>query len=566
MSKIAYFDRAAAGQMIGRMMTMNAGLNTYSPAIGINDNCLSEAVDISCYRGQALYGIQYAANVAMILDGSTQYGDVLCAISDPIVGSPDNEALYILVWDSGAGAGTGMILKRLVISPSTIVITNYDITASWAGTTAATGEFDATAFQTAAARYICFTNQNSNILVYHKTLTTAPYTVSIDVVTLPFNPRRLVSHANRVFAIDDKNSIWWCAAGDLTGWYGSTRANSYVNEDAGYWTIETEVDFSEISVINNVLYVFSRNNIYAFRGYDYDTFSMGLVIAGIGVDRPTMTYKTRLLASSNNISYFYYNGDVFQFDGSNYPSIISRQTMVGGNVSNSLIGGIEVLYPTVVGLVADKNFLYVYRTGGKASAAYPTYTDFFKFDIRERTWWKISGFNLNQTFLVDATEYHVLCVPKIADGDGIHAIISVLRARPTLTMWDGGSAYPGNFLGFVNSAVSSKPAFVSKSFSSAPSNEETLTDVIINFQATAGVTVVFDLYKSYQSSGGTFGLCAPSTSIVATGDIQTLQMPLYPDNATYSLPGHHYRLKLAFTSGTLIFGFERRYRTKGRSR
>ena len=47
-------------------------------------------------------------------------------------------------------------------------------------------------------------------------------------VDLPFYPKKIVAHVNRVFIIDIENKLWWCRAGDFYTWYGLEQDDDYI--------------------------------------------------------------------------------------------------------------------------------------------------------------------------------------------------------------------------------------------------------------------------------------------------------------------------------------------------
>jgi len=175
---------------------------------------------------------------------------------------------------------------------------------------------------------------------------------------LPFYPNKLITHANRIFALDDKNKLWWSKAGSFingSDWYGSGTTTSSVVEDSGYWTVEKERKLSEMAVIGNTLFLFGTTNIYAFTGYDYDTFALQIVVPDIGVSNG---YAVKHLSQTGNAVYFISGNDVYEFDGSNSPVIISHSLEVNNALVNGILGSIDLEGSGVTHISSDEDRVY----------------------------------------------------------------------------------------------------------------------------------------------------------------------------------------------------------------
>ena len=69
----------------------------------------------------------------------------------------------------------------------------------------------------------------------------------------------------------------------------------------------------------------------------------------------------RHLTVSNNVAYFISNRNVYEYNGSDMPRLISHSTITNGSVSNYVYGGIYEI-PTVSAyyIASDLNYVYVY--------------------------------------------------------------------------------------------------------------------------------------------------------------------------------------------------------------
>jgi hypothetical protein len=143
-------------------------------------------------------------------------GQVINCIYDKL--ADDTEHLITITITRGTGSDdvidllydstfTGSVRKEISISSFGLVHKAND-------------KSDMCIFFTESERIVCFiTTGSKKILVYDYTNT--------NVIDLPFYPKGIVAHVNRIFAIDIYNKLWWCRAGDIYTWYGLEEDDDY---------------------------------------------------------------------------------------------------------------------------------------------------------------------------------------------------------------------------------------------------------------------------------------------------------------------------------------------------
>lgn len=640
----SYYNKNIPGQYQGVSSRLSVGLDSYKPANTINDSAYSDMLDVELVYDEALKFAQTASiSGGAFKDATDNDGIILSALAIPGVcnAKVSTNGYALLVYDK--------VTKKWYISvvkDSDGSITRYEVTSY--GLPVPADAFDpnmtdytysVSAFYTDAAIYICFTCDYSKELVY------LDYTNSeVGSIELPFYPKRMVSHANRLFIADTGNAIWWCRAGDIFSWYGTEYDNDrlmtstaladgvqtltaqpdvprpvsatvtavgtadtlgtitfvgksvndkdltethdliigtvqtlqsydtvtsatvsghtaagtadnieigvapvsggYVQDDAGYWTIESETSLSEICVLSNNLYIFALDNIYIFKGYSPETFTLNRIVADIGIKQQEIPKKW--LATINNSSYFYNNGDIYEFNGYDSPRIISHSIETNGSVNNYLYGGIPKL-TDVYEIVADNNNLYVYN------AQYASHTSnyVYVFNFDSRTWWKRSSFSKTNS-LFSTNLFKVQLVP-LASTDDVVAFISVDATASYYDMY--------YILGHKEATL---PYISTKCFNTNPSEVGSISDILISLQGTADNFADISLYISNTVSGS-FTLVKQYANYKMTGDLQILRIPMPIQSVANQ---HHYRLKLQIysTVDIYMYALERRFRTKGYSR
>ncbi|MFA7663006.1 MAG: hypothetical protein WCX88_03775, partial [Patescibacteria group bacterium] len=342
----------------------------------------------------------------------------------------------------------------------------------------------------------------------------------------------------------------------------TTVANGIAQDDAGYWTFENERILNGIAKLGSNLYIWSDTNIYVFAGYSYDTFSSQKLIADIGCNSATgnaVSYD--LVAVSNNRAYFLYAGDIYEFNGSDYPKVISRPVTVHGQNSNGIACGIVPESDSNLwALNCDKDYLYYYDTyhtvGSDETADTYVYLYYYKFDIQARTWWKYTGYSIARATSADVVEAFYLPQP---DRSGMYALyastISSTRTYRLLTN--------------MGMNTETMPFLVTKAYNTKPSETATLTNIIIMFKgSTADIISDFKVYYSLTESDDDFVELWSSDGYDFSGDVETIDIPCMQSAIARA---HHYRLKIEIepsvdSSYVYLYNIERRFRVTGRSR
>jgi len=466
------------------------------------------------------------------------------------IDSDNNEYIYSLYFN-----GSSWYIQKTNITPvtkTTINVSSYGLP-----TTGQTTKFySSTLFATQAANFVVFSCSALNKLIYYNVTTS-----TAGAVSLPANvyPKRLITHANRIFLIDTKNTLWWSKAGtfvNATDWYGTAPSGSSVIEDSGYWVIEKERYLAGLVLLSNNLYIFGGQNIYIFSGYDYDTFALQIAIADLGVQSQ---YNIRHGWQTGKAVYFMsvyqpaggnWLGnetlyDIYEFNGSAYPTIINRQVIESGQVTNGMLGSIDIGKINATHICADEMYVYVYKEANSASDD----TTVYVYDIKYRTWWKRSGFN--QLHANIGTSFSVRYIPAQNRNTSYAVVYDT----------DGNSFYNFNDIGVKGTKT---PYGVTKAFSSLPTDKETLTAVIVQLEATAGTDLSWKLYISNSADQDDFRLVKENDHYIASGTIDNIEVYL----PVCCVPNvRQYRLKLEISGGACkLYNIERRFRVRGRSR
>lgn len=537
-----YGNYGNINQMRGLLTRPTAGLNEYTPANDITENHLSDCLDVSPVRNSALKFYAPPTTTDPVYEAIAEMaGLVYESLSDS---DSTSEHLYMLL---ASGSGWYVVKADLTSGP----ITRYDVSTQMGSITTPDYKiFTGCLFATEAAKYVCFACNGADKIVY---LNITAGTVG--VVALDFTPKKIVSHVNRIFVIDDANVLWWSKAGDLTSWYGTIGSDSFVNRDAGYWTIESERYLSEICVLNNNLYIFGLSNIYIFRGYSYSTFSLDMIISNVGI---RAAHSSRLLTTVNNKAYFIsteysttskaetpLRADIYEFDGSSMPKVISRPVITNGGSVNGVFGGIY--NESLTYIVADENFLYVYDRDHVNTEDEDTY--YYAYDMEQKTWWKFSGFNEKNLTVSD--DFRVIYVPT-SNRSMCHAVVSNK---------DTGYTFIFDVMGAASNNV---PYLITKAFNTAPSEDGTLTAIILQVKGTKDKKATITISYNLTVDGTTFTTIKQYADYTFTGDVETIEVPV---PVAYIARSRFYRIKVAISSVEVyLYNIERRFRVIGRSR
>jgi hypothetical protein len=320
----------------------------------------------------------------------------------------------------------------------------------------------------------------------------------------------------------------------------------YVTDDAGYWTVERELSLNDICIMGKALYIFADHNIYVFRGYSYDTFSLSPIIADVGIEKMSATKGHRKLATVHNVAYFLYDGAVYAFDGDNHPRVMSRPIIVNSQTTNGVLGGIDFSGNNWV-LTALSEELYMYDHTG----ATPYY---YMFEFETKTWWKFSGFTA--TNIGAASTFNFMYVPSYSKQE-LFALISED---------DTQDVYYSKQLGCTQGTA--YPFMVTKAFNSYPSETGSLTEVVLQVKGVATYKADVTVQYSLTDDASDFATIKTYDDYTFDGDVEILSIPVPIANISNA---HHYRIKVIIgasthASGVYLFNIERRFRSKGRSR
>jgi hypothetical protein len=563
---MGFYKNTIPNQKIGIFTNPVEGLNAWQKSTVIGDNQLSNAMDALPYRGSAVK-LYAPETITALVTQDTGY--VVSAVS--WANDSDEEFVCVLFTEyDGISANQLKVIKLTKSntdgkwSAGTAVV--FDTTAFPANKHAADNISTACVFYAEKKQYAVFTmtsdveaDGDGKLLYYNITDGTVD---SVD--NLKFVPKHIVYHANRIFATDTNNRIWWSKAGSFkntSDWYGTSSTKSSVIEDSGYWAIEKERKLGGLGVLGNTLYVFGYNNIYAFTGYDYDTFALQTAVPDL---------SSKVIAQNGSAIYFMYdNGsswDIYEFDGTEYPRIISRPVRVGDRIVNGIAGGVEIPYATYYSkLSANENYLYVFFDRFNVNDAYVVNNTYdrtiYAFNIIERSWWKIDG-GIDETTRYTTSESSVfkMIVPSAERNSSY--LISCL--------WEGTLSSPNtvdaiwNIYDELGYNADEYPHIITKAFSALPTDKQALTSVALQFQAEDGADI--DLTVSYSKTidQDDFEIIKQYDHYIANGLMETLDIPL-PIRLVSNV--RHYRIKVTVKNAALyLYNIERRYRVTGRSR
>lgn len=646
---VAYYGKRPSVQAHSVMTRPAAGLSEFMPATEINDNNLSACLDVFPYKNEALKLYSTDDNGITLSNGGD--GRVLYGIT--LADKEVFDDMALLVSNS-----TSTYIYTLSHA-NTPYATAFDITSLALVVNDDDAIYSGCVFNTEAQAFAVFSSNLSKKIIWCDKTTTGS-------VALPFYPKKMLAHANRIFILDTGNKIWWCRAGDFHTWYGLEEDADYittvtnvangtytiakqpdvtrplmititkvvtldtlgtitlvgtaydssaqtevitpvegvnittkswktlttatqaghtasgtadtitigiapvgtgiVQEDQGYATLEREDTLCDFCVISGSIYIFSRSNIYVFSGTSPDTFSIQQSVSDIGVSESTYS-SFYYLATAQNKAYFVFNNDIYEFNGSDAPRVISRPTFNNGSVSNNIYGSIA---PTMIetfpadgtqnyrcALSADSSYLYLYQTGFRIGAGYlvSDKTNYYMYNIIERSWWYMSGINI--AYAVGSTDFRSLFLPRHSKS-GMTNIISDI----TNNMW--GFQCP---LGVMND-TNGEPYLITKAFNTIPSEDGTLTGIVLSVKSIATATAGIVISYSTTDDADDFVECWSDSDYHFNGDLEQIEIPLH---ASVLQRVHHYRLKLQVTldasrNAVYLYNIERIYRTIGRSR
>jgi hypothetical protein len=663
MGYTTFYNKAPTSQMKGIMANPNAGLNMYNPSNEIGDNFLADSLDVSPYYDKGMK-FEYCGATGNVTSGTGAIvGDVICMSRDNRTAGTRtiNEILYLTYAKEYGTDGYIDYLNKLVIGSAVVQVSLSSYNLAYNST------FSMCKYFTQAKAYLAFTcDKVQTLFLYDMT--------TLTTVTLPFYPVRIVAHANRIFAIDTQNVIWWSRAGDPYTWYSfeqdsdyiviltdmingaysiaaspmnpcylsfsvtitgtidtmgtlaivgtnhndvaitetiipiggvayskyayktitsitgsgwtsvngtdkikigtSVIAGGFVTEDAGYWSMETESRLMSMAVLSRVLYIWSRTNIFAFQGYSYDTFSLERVIAGIGADvfdestdaLTFVNYGHAKLIDYNNKAYFFFNKNIYEFDGNDYPRLITHPEYANGNVINGIYGGIAKSNGCY-NLCGYDNKLYVYDGEVTATTGTLGMQEYmYIYDMETRSWIRRSGQYALATAANDTLNTR-LFVYEEGDASVIYCMSTVVLNNDIAgrtTNWYLKTA------GYEHYNPSLYPYMTTKFYNDDPSDELALTSIILLMRnlTDADTAAVINVYYKTSMGDSVAWSTLTEKSVTFTNDLQVIDIPLTHSEIARK---HHYQLKVEVESSgstitPVLYGFERRYRVLKRSR
>lgn len=651
---VAYYNnKRGISQYRGVLTRPAVGLNEYTPANALNENYMSDMIDVDGYREEAIK-FYNRTTVSKKFDTPAVDKGRVVAIMDSELSDYTNLDLYFYGMAIKESGWNLFIAEYHSVGVS--ALNEYAMTIPSTPTYSAASllRYSKTIFRTEADVFYCFASDNYTRLHYLK-YNYAKLTNTYGYVDLPFYPASMVPHANRIFAIDTRNKLWWCRAGDLFTWYGleydddmlMTSANmgnkthsltgtidtprvvtatctttdtadtrgiltitgtnsngnaqtavltlyegrvqtpevfatvtsvvqsgwtqggatpdtiqigvgpvgtGFVQDDAGYWTLEGEPYVYELFTLSNVLYISAGVSIYAFRGYSYETFSLQRLVSNLGNPSGTL-FGYRQVSVIRNRIYFISGAEVYEFDGDSAPRIISRPIYLNNALTNSIMGGIDLTKNFTLSnwvLEADSNNLYVYT-----KQANPTL--YYKFDFQTRSWWKFSGWS--NTNFSSANSVYVRFVPKFSNDD----FVPFFWEHASSGEDDFWMVYGNGDNGVTQGTV--YPFIITKSYQTNPSEVGTLTNVILAVKGSATRTADITLAYNNTENGTTFTTIYTVNNHAFTGDMEIIEIPLIGSEIANQ---HHYRLKITISDMSdypvYLYNIERRFRVRGYSR
>ncbi len=354
---------------------------------------------------------------------------------------------------------------------------------------------------TQANQYAIYWSQSmSSLLVIDMTAGTA----ALQALPNSIKPQKVISHKTRLFVLDSNNTIWWCKAGDYTTWFGDLPTDEYVTEDAGYWFIDSGVNLCNMEALGDDIFIFGLNKIYKFGGYSEDTFYLTLFATGVGISNRS---KAEVIVGNNALYFITDEYKVYEFNGSDYPRVISEPEISGNNNLNGIAGGIDLQQwqdittdPTLWSfdsLAYGKNKLYVYPHRNSYSKYVGSSTKAFilgcyVFDIRRRTWHmqEVLYYRFTPATSHNYSMINFIVGDEYGDVSLLASFIDKYSTTTTLTSYasllgsfryhagDGTEPYTTNY-DFENEYYS---WFLTKAFSTVLDGEYKLSEVAVQWR------------------------------------------------------------------------------------
>ncbi len=354
---------------------------------------------------------------------------------------------------------------------------------------------------TQANKYaIYWSKEMTSLLVVDMTAGTA----ALQALPNSINPEKVISHKTRLFVLDSNNTIWWCNAGDYTTWFGDPPTDEYVSEDAGYWFIDSGAELYNMEALGDDIFIFGLNKIYKFGGYSSDTFYLTLFATGVGIPNRS---KTELIVGNNALYFVSDDYKVYEFNGRDYPRIISEPEISNGDILNGISGGIDAAKWENLGtyntnwsfdsLAYGKNKLYFYPSTSEYDKSVGSSTKAFVlgcyvFDVRRRTWYMQDVSYYRYTYVAGHNYYFytIICGDEYGDVSLVSTMEDIYSSTRIATTYasklgafryhagDGTEPYTTNY-DFENEYYS---WFLTKAFSTVLDGEYKLSEVAVQWR------------------------------------------------------------------------------------
>jgi hypothetical protein len=319
----------------------------------------------------------------------------------------------------------------------------------------------------------------------------------------------------------------------------------YVQEDAGYWTIENESSLYDMCVLGDAMFIFSSHSIYVFQGVSPDTFSLRLANPDIGIQALVSPDGYNCLSTVRNRAYFLYQNEIYEFDGNDTPRIISRPVIVNNTLVNGTMGGIILTGSDWV-LSSDAYGLYVYSKSTTPAL-------YYYFDFETRTWWKKSG--IAKANVGTTSTINIRYIPSHTK-QSMFMFVTINGTTPDLL-----------FSQQLGKVQTNQPFVITKAYNTSPSETGTLTELLLMIKGTKDDTADISVLYSLTDDADDFVSIKEYEEHVFTGDVEILSIPV---PVAYIANSHHYRIKIivgdSYTFPVYLYNIERRFRVKGRSR
>ena len=359
-------------------------------------------------------------------------------------------------------------------------------------------------------------------------------------------PRQIISHVNRIFAIN-KNVLSWSKAGTWNDWYGSVPGvEGYVALDNGYWVFERESNIYSMLMFNGALYLFGDKNVYQFSGYSPETFSSEVVLQNTGV------YDWRRTCATNTAIYYFSEGEMWEYDGGGSTHSISSGQYVLGGITKD----IDDTYLDM-NVMFDGNYVIIHFTHGEKEPILSFdglyKTDEYWFNTKLRTW-SIQGATLSPVVETQSNYVYRSVIHDIVDMTTYFTYEYDIVSNVGLASLATYGAYRG-----------AKPyALISKAFTNGSATQSALSNIWLQYKLS-DITTATDITVSMSrlTTGDTdWTIVWHGENILGTGDIQT-QRIMIPMNMM--MTSEFYRIKIECSGALMtLYPYTREVRTKAR--